>query len=236
VPFDPCGMIFDFVRSCYTTKALFVAGGHESTIRWYFAPDGAQVYPHHHSFASLNWSGGSPATNVVGEIKGKPRPWSNGTTPECACGTSFWGTESQFLKGAKAYLTDPHGINTCGLPEACPVCLLCQPFWPWGGVMNATMSLSWRSETWDLFFQDDTDAEFIGHTSGDFFEWTGQPPECGTVQSALPTLWILFDDPGIDHWQLLEYDEDTGAGTWQAYSSSGILEGFEATLTIPPLP
>lgn len=229
-------MIFDYLRSCYTTKALFVKGGHESTIRWYFAPDGAEVFNHHHSFASLNWSGGSPADNLVGEIKGKPRPWANGETPSCACGTSVWGPDRFFLEGADHYLADPHGVNDCGLPVGCPVCLLCQPFWPWGGTENATMSLSWRSETWDLFFQDDTDAEFIGHTSGDFFEWVGESPECGTVQSTFPQLWILFDDPGIVSWQLLSIDPDVGSGLWQAIGSSGPLDGFQATFTIPPLP
>jgi hypothetical protein len=128
---DPCGVVFGFLRSCYTTKARLVHGsGRQSTVRWYFAPSGASYFTKRHCMEPLAWSGGSGAGNTQGEVIGAPRPYNKGATPTCAVGSTVWGEDSWFNDGVPS-LSGPWIANECGLPVSCPS-PPCPAFFPAG--------------------------------------------------------------------------------------------------------
>jgi hypothetical protein len=118
-------MVMDYLRSCYSTKAVFKVGGHESGIKWYFAPDGALKFPHPHVFSSLNWCAPTCEPYDLGEVVGRPRPWSNGATPVEASGQGFCGDPDEFRYGIADYLADPRAEFPDGLPTCCPP--ICPP-------------------------------------------------------------------------------------------------------------
>lgn len=121
----------DVLRSCYSTTMRFQAGNDRlSPVNWYHCPAGAQQFMAHHSFASLNWSGGSPAGNSVGEVIGAARPYSKGVNPG-TLGTNYCGSLSDYL-GIADFLTTPRPTYPDGIPSCCnaPTPVTCQRWVP----------------------------------------------------------------------------------------------------------
>lgn len=119
--FDPCGMICDFMRSCYTRQCNFYTGGGlPLTIRWYRAPPGAKPLPFPSSFMSLNWTPKPYEYDGIGEIYTGPPRWSNGATPPTARGQKPFGNPVFFADGQP---WDPNGPviarDPWGLATAC---------------------------------------------------------------------------------------------------------------------
>ncbi len=101
MPFDPCGMVMGYGRSCYETDLQpWRNGGPLVKIRWYRAAPGAKVFPHAHIFRSLVWEPDPWNVQVPAEIYESPRKWVNGQTPPTAHGQNFVGEAQDFLLGA----------------------------------------------------------------------------------------------------------------------------------------
>lgn len=99
-----------------------------SPVNWYFCPVGAQIFTAHNSFASLNWSHGSPAGNSVGEVIGSPRPYSKGVNPGTV-GTNFCGAVGDYL-GIGEFLSAPRPTYPSGVPSCCnPVVIVNCQWW-----------------------------------------------------------------------------------------------------------
>jgi hypothetical protein len=115
----------DFIRSCYSTKARFFADSdRESNIRWYFAEDGAKVFPGRHVFGSLNYGDADYAPpGPVGELAGRPRTWRDGSVDPAFPTQAPDGQLSDFVDGAEydeTFTLDRRGL---GVPLDClPFC------------------------------------------------------------------------------------------------------------------
>lgn len=231
-------MVFAYLRSCYTTKARMLRGSdRESTIRWYFAPEGAEHFTDRQSFEPLSWSGGSPAGNQIGEVIGAPRPWSNGATPDCATGASFWaGNADWFRFGVPELLPEPKELNECGLPVACPAAALCQSYV--ANFEGATASAEWtEAGTWTVVnWTVDIIVFQLGESIDDFLAFVN---DGSTACHGFPRMGFFVGNlaafPGLVGAELLAYDTETFEGTWQLLDADGPIEGvlFFATLTPP---
>lgn len=101
LPFNPCGMVMDTIRSAYRTKIRpFRDSDEEVEIRWFFAAPEAKDFPGEHRFTSGNWELDKPSWNGPGEVKGASRPWSNGERPPQLNGQHFCGKLEDFQRGA----------------------------------------------------------------------------------------------------------------------------------------
>ena len=110
----------DYLRSCYTTKMRFTAGGTPVGVVWYFAPTGAKVFASRHQFASLNYSKGLFPTSdtSIGEVVGATRPWSNGANPAYYDGQRFGGIAGNFTSGCSGTADLPWS-GSPAMPTAC---------------------------------------------------------------------------------------------------------------------
>lgn len=220
----------DYLRSCYSTKAVFVAGGHESTIRWYWAPDDAKLFLEHTRFGSLNWSKGSSATNQIGEVIGRPRPYSKGETPACATGSSVWGDPRWFRDGAPDYLEEPHGVNDCGLPQACPV--LCQP-WFDASVDDRALTTPGSPYSWVQTSTGDENTIWFDFATGSAVQAFAN--EAGACPPGIADTAVSPDLDGFPPVLLVlqSYDAMTRIGVWVWPDDTTGPPGFTLLLTIP---
>lgn len=219
MPIDPCGTVMDYLRSCYSTTARFKAGDpHTSVIKWYWAPDGADKFPDRHSFGSLNWSDGSGAGNVVGEVVGAPRLWSNGAAPDGVLGANFCGTVAEFQNGIDDFLPAPRPQWDNGLPTCCTIAILCskndppdygnQPFLDGAGFSHVGGFFGVDDFVWGRVAAG-TIIGFSLHFEGD-------------ACNLYPTRGFLqhrdTSPPGppyLKECELLSYDDATGTGVWR---------------------
>lgn len=83
MPLDPCGQIFDVLRSCYETDCAFGEGDDTvGRIQWFFAADGATVFPGPSPFRSRIWEDlRDGAKEGIGEVIDAPREYYLGTRP-----------------------------------------------------------------------------------------------------------------------------------------------------------
>lgn len=82
MPINPCGMVVDMLRSCYSTMVkFFVDSDLEIPVQWYFCDEHALPYPGHTLFGSGNWASSRDDWPGPGEVLGAPRPWNNGLMP-----------------------------------------------------------------------------------------------------------------------------------------------------------
>ncbi len=90
-------MIFGVTRSVYNSAARFKVGGPVDVIRWYFAPEGAEIYPHSNIFFPLNQTLQYRPTTGVGELALGSRLWRRGDPPPTVEGLEAHGTQADFL-------------------------------------------------------------------------------------------------------------------------------------------
>lgn len=228
-------MVFTMLRSCYTTKARMVANSdRESTIRWYFAPEGALVYPHRNSFGSLNWQGNTSAPNPIGEVRNRPRPYSNGATPACASGTDYWaGDPSWFRFGVPELLPEPKELNDCGLPVACPVTSLCQEWFP-DGEEGRVVSTVFPNYIWHEVSVGPA-ATIWENAGGTAVMSTFHAENCGSFVLGNVNVEVFL--PGmsdVEELVLVALDVGTHTGTWVGRPGGEVPSAFVATVTIPP--
>lgn len=88
IPFNPCGVAMDFLRSSYTRKMRFFVNetAVETNVRWYRCPPGAAVFTGHNLFLSGDWAYDKITWSGPGEILESLRTWSDGATPTSAAG------------------------------------------------------------------------------------------------------------------------------------------------------
>lgn len=236
---DPCGVVFAFLRSCYTTKARLLHGSdRQSTVKWYFAPTGAKYFEGMNCMQPLSWSGGSPAGNTQGEVIGAPRPYSKGVTPTCAQGTTYWGQKKWFNDGVPS-LSGPWVPNACGLPSACPG-PSCQPWYttshgfPLRAMHSASPSLTW--------LRMNVNANFTYWTTSspafiEIYAENETPVMCGSLPASLVGMICpTYCSPGNFLLKLVAYDAATFTGTYVIPSTvtvNPILAGFTLFLTLP---
>jgi hypothetical protein len=113
MPFSPCGMIMDYLRSGYVARVRWQQGGTgEANIRWLPAKAGAQIFPHRTAFSSSVWQPDLYPNLGVGEIN-RFRTWSP-NVPSVLAGDHFDGDASWFLTGVPADHWNDPAVN-CGL-------------------------------------------------------------------------------------------------------------------------
>lgn len=230
---DPCGMIFGAIRSCYTTKARLVHGSdRESTVRWYVAPDGALYFPDRHCMQPLLWTNGSRAPNPQGEVIGRPRPWFNGETPDCVTGQAVWGQHSWFNDGVPSLLPAPWNPNACGLPDACPAPITCQP-WHTTNFLGRVLVTAGQPYVWSFLSSNATTVV-----------WK-TPAPLSTLQVSFVggqfclgfvKCFVGMHLSGFANVQLhcIGFNPATNTGTWRPNDPTQAPTGFTATITIPP--
>jgi len=121
---NPCGLVMDFLRSCYSCEMVFREGDQPIPVDWYFVDDNAQAFPGFHSFGSANWVNRQSEAGALGEQPG-PRPWRDGSKPinagtgntfalQCASNVDpeWWRTGIPSGEESGPY-------NAEGLPECC---------------------------------------------------------------------------------------------------------------------
>lgn len=109
----------DYLRSCYSTTWRWNADDpHTSTVRWYFAPPGAHLFPVPHRFGSGNYSRQVPAESPFGEQVFQPRAYDGGSTPGGVHGTNFCGNLLDYQQGTEV-LASPIGSRSDGQPVCC---------------------------------------------------------------------------------------------------------------------
>lgn len=120
-------MVFGVLRSCYYAPARFQVNGPASTIRWYFAPEGAAIYTAPNIFFPLSQTLQYKPTDGVGELYGGGYPYFNGVPFPSWAGDVAHGTEADFL-GETVYAgPTPEGeVPLCAFDPAdymeCPSC------------------------------------------------------------------------------------------------------------------
>jgi hypothetical protein len=113
MPFDPCGRVMDFLRSCYEVEIKpFLDSNRRVTIRWYFTDEDAADFSFPTAFRSLNWGDRGPG---VGEVIGAPRVYRDGfnftfySGQGHICGLLDW-----FENGAPVDTPIPNKLLCCG--------------------------------------------------------------------------------------------------------------------------
>lgn len=111
----------DMLRSCYRTKMkLFRDSAEMYWVRWYWAPPGAETYPHYHKFASLNWSEGERKSPYIGEEDRTNRVWDNGKQVMPVRGLHTCEEKAELIDGSTAAeLDDPPRYNSWGVSNCC---------------------------------------------------------------------------------------------------------------------
>jgi len=86
---------------------------------WYFTD--ADWLPFNTSINSLNWTdahGRKTDAGGIGEIGGRPRPWSNGRAPDRVLGATWCGDYREFVTGGHL-LGSPKPVGPDGWPLCC---------------------------------------------------------------------------------------------------------------------
>jgi len=121
---NPCGLVMDFLRSCYQCNMVFRDGDSPIPVKWYFASPDANAFPGWHKFGSANWVNRETSAGALGEQPGT-RAWRDGSPPvNAGTGNTFavqcasqvnpsWWTEG-IPSGEES---GPYNAN--GLPECC---------------------------------------------------------------------------------------------------------------------
>jgi len=229
---NPCGVVFGFLRSCYSTKARMLhASNRQSTISWYFAPTGAKYFQKRNCFEPLSWSGGSPAGNTQGEVIGAPRPYSKGVTPTCAQGTTVWGEDSWFNDGVPS-LTGPWVANECGLPSACPG----PPCQPWFMANEAHRQVSTPSDPYYQWFATTNTATTMIFQSDLHPGWSAQSGAVDVACSGNPfrASCALVHLGVVYACTLISYNPATYTGTWQIPAGCPWPGTGPISLVLPP--
>jgi microcystin-dependent protein len=108
-------MGFDWLRSCYQTKARpWSDSNAQIDIRWFFCDPGAQPFPFPHAYGSLNWH--DPNAPGRGEVPGAPRSYRKGSGPTTLPGDHFCGQADWFLHGAPVAAPNVSPLFCCGQP------------------------------------------------------------------------------------------------------------------------
>lgn len=113
VPFDPNGMVMDFLRSCSRQKISFVENDPSTQVPaiWYYAAPTAKAFPTEHAFGSPVWDSVHPTVTTLGFDATKPRSYYNGRRINTSDGTSFAGPASFFQIGCPAPALLPRGVG-----------------------------------------------------------------------------------------------------------------------------
>lgn len=120
---QPCGLIVDWLRSCYRTAMIVRTGDTAILVDWYFADPDAKCLDIWTPFRSHNMEPDARQVGNLGEQPG-PRPWRNGRKPSngwtgddnskaCALMHSDW-----WLDGLGAG-DDSGPFNADLVPECC---------------------------------------------------------------------------------------------------------------------
>lgn len=140
MPFDPNGMVMDFLRSCSSQAISFVE--HDPTQQalatWYVAAPTALVFPTEHAFGSPVWDTVHPTATTLGFDATTPRVYYNGRRTNASDGTTFAGTASFFQIGAPSRAPLERGVNETPVeclraPFGIVTGGLCVPIVPAGG-------------------------------------------------------------------------------------------------------
>lgn len=107
----------DFVRSCYVSNMVFYPGGPLVNIRWFFAPNGAELFPGINEFCSANWDDTKGDAGILGE-QGPPRPWSAGTAPRLMSGEKVCDPVEWYRYGQPPMLLGKP-TSRAGVPICC---------------------------------------------------------------------------------------------------------------------
>jgi hypothetical protein len=120
--FDPCGMIVDLIRSCYTVNMSFFKNRPDiiTRVQWYFANDTASELPFPTRFGSGNWASQKYRWPGPGEVLPRQRRWYSGAANPNYLGLEPCGTDDQFLNGTTyppaPFPRYPDGVPTCCMP------------------------------------------------------------------------------------------------------------------------
>lgn len=134
----------DLVRSCYTTTMRFFRDDPlEIKVRWFFADEEADVFPHHHLFGSGNWASDRFNWPGPGEVLDAPRPWADGAAPDGLIGDHFCGPLVSYIEG-DVYPGRP--LN--GLPDG--RCACCVPLPPVCSEFSQTLPATLRLRILDI--------------------------------------------------------------------------------------
>lgn len=137
-----------YLRSCYSTKArFFYDDDREDDIIWYWAADDAPWFRGRSSFAPLSFSNPTiDASNVVGEVPSRPRPWRNGSKPGAPASGDLDGEEEWFYEG-QSIEDDGLDRTEFGVPVNCQpvtdVCHLGTVIWQYWYLATYGNDASW---------------------------------------------------------------------------------------------
>ena len=188
---NPCGMVMDVLRSCYSTQMQFSTGGPNVGVEWYWCPPGAKLFSSRHHFASLNWDKGNDnGIHTVGEVPGAARTWRNGSIPGPYPGDHPAGPLANFTSGCSGVPDLPW---SGGMPTACAVvsptsCWYLQGSW-------SHVSINWILGSDNAVSQYPTGSDYVklfGPHSYRAFSF------CNTADPSHPTgqnLEIQIDEP-----------------------------------------
>ena len=110
-------MIVDFIRSCYTVDMILRRGDLPVRVRWYRAPDGAEVFPGPHLYSSTNWEEEGEGVADVGEVPGTQK-WDSGVNRSKTTGHFLCGRLGAWRYGADK--TDRNLVlDIWGRPKCC---------------------------------------------------------------------------------------------------------------------
>jgi hypothetical protein len=227
----------DFLRSAYSTKVHFKLGDpRESTITWYKAPAGAEDFPEHHYFGSLNYSDRVGGTNPVGEIPGQPRPWSNGARPAGILGTNFCGAAADY-RGITAFRTTPMPLNSFGQPTCCnaPFCIEIDNFRRARTLTKVGGGLTTWEELDNPAFGNYLWHDATDPTRGFFWKGTGTACTGGLEGSALLSYTGGSPTTGVACSPLVNADRNSGS-TWSVPLTAPFLPGATVAISAPAAP
>lgn len=77
---NPCGLIMDYMRSCYECDMVFREGDNPVRVQWYFVDEDAECFPGHHRFGSQNWIDTKINLSIGEQVS--PRIWRDGSKPQ----------------------------------------------------------------------------------------------------------------------------------------------------------
>jgi len=99
-------MVMDYLNRCYFSRVrLFRDSDQEAVVRWFYAPEGAKLFPEWHLFGSEVWNVDHTQPDPpIGERRGK-KPWSNGVNPGYV-GQCFRGERDWYSAGVPAAALD----------------------------------------------------------------------------------------------------------------------------------
>lgn len=118
---DSCGVVLEFLRSCYKTKAKIFKNSDEPTwITYYFAPEGASIYEGESWLRSNNWVTSPDQHTGLGEIHGEPKIYRKGKLPALIFGVNPCLDPFDLKDGFDATVYRQLSIDGNGIPLCCP--------------------------------------------------------------------------------------------------------------------